>query len=433
MNTRATSPSGAGSESRGGAASASLFARAQRVIPGGVSSPVRAFKSVGGTPVFFKRGEGAHVVDEDGNRYVDYCLAWGPLILGHAHPAVVEATISAARDGLAFGTCHRREAELAELILEAFPWADRARFVVSGTEAVLTAVRLARAHTGRRLLLKFSGCYHGHVDALMVKAGSGVATLGLAESAGVTETVAHDTVVAPLADQAALREVFATYGSQIAAAILEPLPANNGLLEQERAWLATLRELTTASGSLLIFDEVITGFRFGFHGYGKVVDVRPDLSTLGKIIGGGLPVGGVVGPAAILDKLAPLGPVYQAGTMAGNPVALAAGVATLRELRSGAVHQHLEGLGARFSERAKARGLTLARVGGVFWPVLDGGSIPHRAEDIRDGAVHAFKAGYARWLDAGIYLPPSAYEVGFLSAAHQPEHIDALVDALAGG
>ncbi|OGQ11865.1 MAG: hypothetical protein A2138_00800 [Deltaproteobacteria bacterium RBG_16_71_12] len=426
-------PSGARSEPRAGAASESLFARAQRVIPGGVSSPVRAFKSIGGTPVFLKRGEGAHVVDEDGNRYLDYCLAWGPLILGHCHPAVVEATVAAAKDGLAFGTCHRREAELAELVLEAFPWADRARFVVSGTEAVLTAVRLARAHTGRRLLLKFSGCYHGHVDALMVKAGSGVATLGLAESAGVTETVAHDTVVAPLADEGALREVFAKYGAQLAAAILEPLPANNGLLEQTQGWLKALRELTKASGSLLIFDEVITGFRFGFHGYGRVVDVVPDLTTLGKIIGGGLPVGGVVGPAAILDQLAPLGPVYQAGTMAGNPVALAAGVATLRELRSGAVHAHLAALGERLSERAQERGVTLARVGGVFWPVLDGGSIPNRAEDIRDAAVQVFKTRYRGWLDRGIYLPPSAYEVGFLSAAHRPEHMDQLADALAGG
>ena len=425
MTSRAQPPSGARSEA--------LFARAQQLIPGGVSSPVRAFKHVGGTPVFLTRGEGATVVDEDGNRYVDYCLAWGPLILGHSHPAVIEATIAAAKDGLAFGTCHRREGELAELVLEAFPWANRARFVVSGTEAVLTAVRLARAHTGRHLLLKFSGCYHGHVDALMVKAGSGVATLGLAESAGVTESVAHDTVVAPLADEAALREVFARYGNQIAAAILEPLPANNGLLEQTPGWLTTLRELCTAAGSVLIFDEVITGFRFGFHGYGKVVGVTPDLTTLGKIIGGGLPVGGVVGPSAILDKLAPLGPVYQAGTMAGNPVALAAGVATLRELHSGAVHAHIASLGARLSERAKTRGVTVARVGGVFWPILDGGSVPHRAEDIRDTAVQTFRTRYRGWLDQGIYLPPSAYEVGFLSAAHRPEHMDVLADALAGG
>ena len=427
MTARPQTPSGARSEAR----SISLFARAQQLIPGGVSSPVRAFKHVGGTPVFLKRGEGAVVEDEDGNRYIDYCLAWGPLILGHAHPAVVEATIAAARDGLAFGTCHRREAELAELVLDAFTWAERARFVVSGTEAVLTAVRLARGHTGRRLLLKFSGCYHGHVDALMVKAGSGVATLGLAESAGVTESVAHDTIVVPLADEAALREVFARYGAQIAAAILEPLPANNGLLEQQRSWLKLLRELTQQSGSLLIFDEVITGLRFGFHGYGKVVDVTPDLTTLGKIVGGGLPVGAVVVPAAILDRLAPLGPVYQAGTMAGNPVALAAGVATLQELKKGAVHEHLAKLGAQLSERAAARGITMARVGSVFWPILDDGPVPHRAEDIRDSAVQAFKTRYRGWLDRGIYLPPSAYEVGFLSAAHRPEHIDSLVDALA--
>jgi glutamate-1-semialdehyde 2,1-aminomutase len=413
--------------------SSALFARAQQLLPGGVSSPVRAFRHVGGAPVYMRRGRGAVVEDEDGRSYVDFCLAWGPLILGHAHPAVVDAVTRAAVDGLAFGTCHRFEAELGALVLEAFPAAERARFVVSGTEAVLTAVRLARAHTGRRLLLKFSGCYHGHVDALMVKAGSGVVTLGLAESAGVTEKTAQDTLVAPLADVEVLREVFARHGDDIAAVILEPLPANNGLLVQTAEWLQALRALTRAHGSLLIFDEVITGFRFGFHGYARVVGVEPDLTTLGKIVGGGLPVGAVVGPRAVLDRLAPLGPVYQAGTMAGNPVALAAGIATLGELRRGDAYRHLATLGARLQERAGARGVPLARVGSLFWPYLDDGAatVPVRAEDISPRAVARFRAGYAGWLERGLYLPPSAYEVGFLSGAHDAGHVDALVEALA--
>jgi glutamate-1-semialdehyde 2,1-aminomutase len=411
-----------------------LFARAAQILPGGVSSPVRAFRHVGGAPVFLSRGKGAHVVDEDGRRYVDFCLAWGPLILGHAHPAVVDAVTRAASDGLAFGTCHRFEQQLGELVLEAFPSADRVRFVVSGTEAVLTAVRLARAHTGRRLLLKFSGCYHGHVDALMVKAGSGVVTLGLAESAGVTERTAQDTIVAPLADVDALREVFARYGDDIAAVILEPLPANNGLLVQTSAWLQTLASVARERGALLIFDEVITGFRFGFHGYAKLAGVTPDLTTLGKIVGGGLPVGAIVGAHHILEKLAPLGPVYQAGTMAGNPVALAAGIATLTELRRGEAYRVLDDLGARLQQRAAEKRVPMARIGSLFWPYLDDSgdvAVPVRAEDIHPAAVARFRAGYHGWLERGLYLPPSAYEVGFLSAAHEPAHVDAVVDAFA--
>ncbi|MBM3960792.1 MAG: aminotransferase class III-fold pyridoxal phosphate-dependent enzyme [Planctomycetes bacterium] len=413
--------------------SEALFARAQELLPGGVSSPVRAFRHVGGAPVFLSKGKGAHVVDEDGRSYVDYCLAWGPLILGHAHPAVVEAVTKAAVDGLAFGTCHRFEQQLGELVLQAFPYADRVRFVVSGTEAVLTAVRLARAHTGRRLLLKFSGCYHGHVDALMVKAGSGVVTQGLAESAGVTERTAQDTLVAPLHDLDALRAVFAAHGDDIAGVILEPLPANNGLLIQSTQWLQALRRLTRAHGALLIFDEVITGFRFGFCGHARQVDVEPDLTTLGKIVGGGLPVGAIVGPRAILERLAPLGPVYQAGTMAGNPVALAAGIATLTELRRGDAYRTLETLGARLQERAAQRGLRMARVGSLFWLYLDddAAAVPVRAEDISARAVARFRAAYRGWLDRSVYLPPSAYEVGFLSAAHEPAHVDTLVDVLA--
>lgn len=415
-------------------ASERLFARAQHLMPGGVSSPVRAFRSVGGTPRYMSRGEGAVLIDEDGRRYVDFCMAWGPLILGHAHPAVVEAVRAAALNGLAFGTNHRNEVALAELVLEAFAPADRVRFVVSGTEAVMTATRLARAHTGRPLLLKFSGCYHGHADAMLVKAGSGVATLGLADSEGVAPTVARDTVVAPLGDIEALEAVFRAHGDQLAGAIIEPLPANNGLLVQRREFLVRLRELTQQYGALLIFDEVINGFRFGFHGYGKTVDVQPDLTTLGKIVGGGLPVGAVVGSRAVLDRLAPLGKTYQAGTMAGNPVALAAGIAQLQELQSGRPYEQLELLGKALDAAVAAkkdRAFELVRVGSLFWPYYSRqGNPPTRAEDITDAAVTGFKSRYAGWLDAGLYLPPSAYEVGFLSAAHDVSHVQQLVNAL---
>jgi glutamate-1-semialdehyde 2,1-aminomutase len=419
-------------------ASEALYARAQQLMPAGVNSPVRAFRKVGGSPVYFSKGQGATVTDEDGNRYLDFCLAWGPLILGHAHPGVVEAVERTLRDGLAFGTTHRHEVQLAERVLEAFRPAQRVRFVVSGTEAVMTAVRLARAKTGRRKLLKFAGCYHGHVDALLAKAGSGIATQGLADSAGVSPAAAADTVVIPLGNDAALEEAFRLHGSELAAAIVEPLPANNGLLEQTRAWLESLRARTEAAGALLIFDEVISGFRFGFHGYAKVVGVQPDLTTLGKIVGGGLPVGAVVGSAALLDQLAPLGPVYQAGTMAGNPVALAAGIATLDALVQEKGWSRLEALGAaldaKLAVHAAAKVVRLKRVGGIVWPYFDlAGAWPKEADEIPAEVAARYHRAYRRWLAAGVYLPPSAYEVCFLSTAHTPEHLDTLLDALASG
>ena len=413
-------------------ASERLFERAQRVIPGGVSSPVRAFKSVGGTPRYMTRGEGGHVFDEDGREYVDFCTAWGPLILGHANPRVVEAVVKAARDGLAFGTVHRHEPRLAELVLSAFSWAQKVRFVVSGTEAVLTAIRLARAHTGRKRLLKFTGCYHGHGDSMLVKAGSGVVTLGLAESEGVAN--AQDTLVAPLGDLDALEQVFREHGDTLAAALIEPLPANNGLLIQSPAFLARLRALTQQHGVTLIFDEVINGFRFGFHGYGQVVNVEPDLTTLGKIVGGGLPVGAVVGRSQILDRLAPLGKTYQAGTMAGNPVALAAGIATLEQLENGAPYRALETLGTALQamvEQKRDAAFRLVRVGSLFWPYYDlNGAIPTQAEQVSDAAIAGFKQRYGGWLERGLYLPPSAWEVGFLSSAHTTADLERLVAAL---
>src|SRR5687767_6914178 len=357
------------------AASAELYSRAEALIPAGVSSPVRAFRKVGGTPVFFREAKGAYVTDEDGNRYLDFCMAWGPLILGHAHPRVVEAVQRAAADGLAFGTAHRHEGELAERVLAAYSYAKLVRFVVSGTEAVATAVRIARASNGRRRILKFDGCYHGHVDSLMVKAGSGVVTQGLADSAGVPAQVAADTLVIPLGDLQALEQVFREHGRELAAAIIEPVPANNGLLQQSREYLLKLRELTRANGTVLIFDEVITGFRFGYHGYDKVVGIEPDLTTLGKIIGGGMPVAAVLGRRALLSQLAPLGPVYQAGTMAGNPVCLAAGVATLTELAEGGTYRHIEMLGqhldAAYARHALSKQAQLPRIGPIVWPYFD--------------------------------------------------------------
>jgi glutamate-1-semialdehyde 2,1-aminomutase len=417
-------------------ASEALYERAQRLMPAGVNSPVRAFRKVGGAPVYFSKGQGATVTDEDGNRYLDFCLAWGPLILGHAHPKVIEAVERAVRDGLAFGTTHRHEVQLAERVLEAFRPAERVRFVVSGTEAVMTAVRLARGKTGRRKLLKFAGCYHGHVDALLAKAGSGIATQGLADSAGVSPAAAGDTVVIPLGDEAALDEAFKLHGPDLAAAIVEPLPANNGLLVQSKAWLEKLRAATERAGALLIFDEVISGFRFGFHGYAKVVGVQPDLTTLGKIVGGGLPVGAVVGSAALLDQLAPLGPVYQAGTMAGNPVALAAGIATLDALVAENAWARLEELGAALEKKhaahAAAKVVRLKRVGSIVWPYFElAGDWPKEASDIGNEAAARYHRAYRGWLARGVYLPPSAYEVCFLSPAHTPAHLDAFLDALA--
>jgi glutamate-1-semialdehyde 2,1-aminomutase len=403
--------------------SRALYARAIGLMPGGVSSPVRAFRSVGGTPIYFREARGARFVDEDGNELLDFCLSWGPLILGHAHPAVIEAVRAAAGRGLSYGACCRAEIDLAERVLAAFPGRDRVRFVSSGTEAVMTAIRLARGATGRPRIVKFEGGYHGHSDSLLVKAGSGLVTFGLSSSAGVPAAVAADTIVCPLDDEAAVAEAFARHGDSIAAAIVEPLPANNGLLEQRVEWLRSLRELTVRHGALLIFDEVISGFRFRFGGYGDAVGVRADLVTLGKIIGGGMPVGAVVGPAAILDGLAPLGPVYQAGTLSGNPVSLAAGIATLAELASGAAYDALERLGGALERALRAHGsdlpfLGFRRHGSVFWLHLAPGAVPRRADRIDPAAGKRYNAIYHGMLERGIYLAPSAYEVGFFSTAH---------------
>jgi glutamate-1-semialdehyde 2,1-aminomutase len=406
-------------------------------MPGGVSSPVRAFRSVGGTPVYMREGSGGRCVDEDGNRYVDFCLSWGPLILGHAHPAVVAAVQRTAAHGLTFGTCHRLELELAELVLSAFPGMEMVRFTGSGTEAVMTAIRVARGATARSRILKLDGGYHGHSDALLVKAGSGLVTFGTSSSLGVPDAVAHDTIVIPFDDEEALEAAFGEHGPHLAAAIVEPLPANNGLLVQRPEWLRRLRALCTAHGALLICDEVISGFRCRFGGYADGLGIAADLVTLGKIVGGGMPVGAVVGPRRLMELLAPVGGVYQAGTLSGNPVALAAGIATLRELAGGGAYTALEARGRELDEAlaavaAKAPACRWLRVGSVFWIYLGEGAPPCRADRIEPAAAARYAAIHAALLDRGVYLAPSAYEVGFLCTAHSGDDVRALGAALAG-
>ncbi|MCC5795163.1 MAG: glutamate-1-semialdehyde 2,1-aminomutase [Chromatiales bacterium] len=411
-----------------------LLARAQRVTPGGVHSPVRAFGQVGGTPRFMARAAGAQLTDVDGHEYTDYCLAFGPLILGHAHPVVQAALTGAIERGLGSGTAEPYSLELAEFIAQRVPWAAQLRFVNSGTEAVMTALRLARAATGRHLLLKFAGCYHGHVDAMLVRAGSGLAGRGEGSSAGIPPGVTDDTLVAPLDDEAALETLLARHGSRLAAAIIEPLPANHGLLPQREDFLRALAEGCRRHGALLILDEVISGFRCGFTGMAGRTGITPDLVTWGKIIGGGLPVGALAGDAALMRLLAPEGPVYQAGTLAANPLAMAAGQATLAALADGSVYRQLERLGQRL-EAALADepgGWRLVRRDSLFWlhPADGGPGTLRDPAEIPERHARDWPAIFHALLDQGIYLPPSPFEVGFLSAAHTPGDIDRLAAAL---
>jgi glutamate-1-semialdehyde 2,1-aminomutase len=414
--------------------SVQLYEQACEAIPGGVNSPVRAFKKVGGTPVYFARASGSRVVDADGNELVDFCQSWGPLILGHSHPEVVQAVQEAAPLGLSYGACHEGEITLARLVLEAFPEFDRVRTVSSGTEAVMTALRIARGATGRDMVLKFDGGYHGHFDGMLVRAGSGLATFAIADSGGVAPSIAETTLVAPLDDEDAVRAHFKAHGDRIAAIIIEPLPANNGLLVQRREFLSFLREITSEYGALLIFDEVISGFRVQFGGYMHKVNITPDLVTLGKIIGGGMPIGAVVGKHETMDLLSPLGPVYQAGTLSGNPVSLAAGIATLKILRDNPPYSRLESLGALFEETLAASGLELARAvrcGSIVWPYMSASPYPRRADNVAEETVTRFNQLYWSVLEKGYYLPPSAMEVYFFSAAHTDAEVTGLAKALA--
>ena len=412
-----------------------LHARACRVIPGGVNSPVRAFQSVGGEPPYIVRGQGSRLWDADGRSYIDYVGSWGPLILGHAYPAVVEAVERANRDGSSFGACTPVEAELAEAVIAAFPAIDKVRFVSSGTEATMSAIRLARAFTRRKYLVKFEGCYHGHADSLLVKAGSGVATLGIPGSAGVLEEQARFTLALPFNHPAGLEEAFQKLKNQIACVMVEPVVGNMGCVPPRAGYLEFLRRITADEGALLIFDEVMTGLRVAPGGAQELYGIKPDLTTLGKIIGGGLPVGAYGGRAAIMNLVAPLGPVYQAGTLSGNPLAMAAGLATLRELkRAPSIYAQLEQrsskLVAGVLAAAKQRGVTLTanRVGSMFtWffqagPVIDW-------DTAAKSDTRAFAAFHRAMLEKGIYLPPSQYEAVFVSAAHSEQDVEETVKA----
>jgi glutamate-1-semialdehyde 2,1-aminomutase len=411
--------------------SSALYDRAVQLIPGGVNSPVRAFKQVGGKPIYFKQAEGSHFEDVDGNQYVDFCQSWGPMILGHSRPEVVEAVQKAAPLGLSYGACHKGEVELSELVLEAFPEFDRVRFVSSGTEAVMTALRVARGVTQRDLIVKFAGGYHGHFDGMLVKAGSGLATHAIASSSGIPADIAQTTVVLPFDDEEAVKTLFDAQGDNIAAIIIEPLPANNGLLEQRKEFLQYLRDITRKHGSLLIFDEVISGFRIKFGGYFQTVGIQPDICTLGKIIGGGMPVGALVGQAETMDQLSPLGNIYQAGTLSGNPISLAAGKATLEILKKESPYEKMASMGQQFVKRLAASGLDYARavqVGSLMWLYLDTTQFPRVADQISSIAMDRFTKMYWQLLDKGHYLPPSSYEVLFLSAAHKEEDVFKLAD-----
>ena len=414
--------------------SAASFRRAGRVLPGGVDSPVRAFKAVGGTPVFLAWGSGARVGDVDGNAYTDYVGSWGPLILGHAHPGVVRIVARRAASGLTFGACTDLETELGEAVRAAFPSCERVRFVTSGTEAAMSAVRLARAATRRDLIVKFDGCYHGHADSLLVSAGSGALTFGHPSSPGVPKALARLTAVLPYNDLEAAMRFFRRHGRKVAAVLVEPVAGNMGVVAPTKGFLEGLRRLCTRHGALLIFDEVITGFRVARGGAQKRFGIRPDLTVLGKILGGGLPAAAYGGPARLMNLLAPLGPVYQAGTLSGNPLAMTAGLATLRQLDA-RLYVRLEKLGARLEEGLSGLGLRVNRVGSMLTPFFCAGPVT----DL-DSAMKADAKAYARFfrgmLARGVMLPPSQFEAWFVSAAHTERMVDRTVesarDVLAG-
>jgi glutamate-1-semialdehyde 2,1-aminomutase len=413
-----------------------LFEKALRLMPGGVNSPVRAFRAVGGDPVFIASGKGSRVTDVDGASYVDYVMSWGPLILGHGHPEVVEAVARALETGMSFGASTAGEIELAENVLRAVPSMERVRLVNSGTEATLSAIRLARAATRRDKILKFAGCYHGHADSLLVKAGSGVATLGLPDSPGVPRALAELTISTPYNDLAALDQAFRAHRNQLAAAIVEPVAGNMGCVSPGSGFLERLRGLTAEQGSVLIFDEVMTGFRVAYGGAQQLYRLEPDLTTLGKIIGGGLPVGAYGGKAALMDLVAPSGPVYQAGTLSGNPLAMAAGLKTLEILRRAGTYERLEALAARLAAglaaEAKRAGvaLTLNRVGSMFTAFFTPGPVADYASAVGADTV-SFGHFFRSLLERGIYFPPSQFEAAFLSTAHTDADIGATISAAA--
>jgi glutamate-1-semialdehyde 2,1-aminomutase len=413
-----------------------LQARAEKLIPGGVNSPVRAFGSVGGDPPFIVRGKGSHVWDADENEYIDYIGSWGPLILGHAEPNVLDAIVGAACNGTSFGASTPSEADLAELVISAFPQVEKVRFVSSGTEATMSAIRLARAYTKRKYIIKFEGCYHGHADALLVKAGSGVATLGIPGSAGVPEEFTQFSLALPFNNLTAVEHAFQKYKHQIACVIVEPVVGNMGCVPAADDYLVGLRLITERERAVLIFDEVMTGFRVAFGGAQELYNIKPDLTTMGKIIGGGLPVGAYGGPKEIMDLVAPVGPMYQAGTLSGNPLAMAAGCAMLKQLRErkGEIYPQLEKLSAQLVEgvcaAAKEAKVSLCanRVGSMFtWFFQDG---PVTDWDMASKSnTEEFGKFFRSLLDNGVYLPPSQYEAAFLGAAHTEEDVQLTIAA----
>ena len=406
-----------------------LFEKSKTYFPGGVNSPVRAFKSVEGTPLFIKKGDGCRIWDEDDNEFIDFCCSWGPLILGHNNPKVYAKIIAALQNGASFGAPTRLENELAELILSRNPYIDKLRFTSSGTEAVMSALRLARGFTGKDKVIKFEGCYHGHSDSLLVKAGSGLVTFGASSSAGVPESFANETLVLPLNDLAALRACVAEFKDQISCAIIEPIPANNGLLLQEKTFLLELRKICTENNILLFFDEVISGFRVAFSGAAEYYGIAPDIVTYGKIIGGGLPVGAYGAKKEIMAFVSPDGPVYQAGTLSGNPVAMAAGIAQLTECAQPGFYEDLAERTRTFVNtinthaKAKEYNFELVTVGSIFWLSFDGKKRIHKADEINPDMT-GFKNLHRELLNRGVYLGPSGYEVGFVSSAHSKEILE---------
>jgi len=412
-----------------------LQKRAEQLIPGGVNSPVRAFRAVGGDPLYMVRGQGSHIWDADGNEYVDYIGSWGPLILGHAAPTVIEAVISAARTGTSFGASTPAEADLAELVISAFPHMQKVRFVSSGTEATMSAIRLARAYTKRKYIVKFEGCYHGHADALLVKAGSGVATLGIPGSAGVPEEFTQFTLALPFNDTDVLEQAFKKFKHQIACVIVEPVVGNMGCVPPARGYLEALRAITSRDKALLIFDEVMTGFRLAFGGAQELYAIQPDLTTMGKIIGGGLPVGAYGGPNEIMDLVAPLGPMYQAGTLSGNPLAMAAGYATLRYLREHKdVYGKLDKLAAEVvagvAAVAKDAGVAMChnRVGSMLTWFFAAGPVTDWTSASKSD-TEAFGRFFRSMLESGIYLPPSQFEAAFIGTAHTEHDVQQTIAA----
>jgi glutamate-1-semialdehyde 2,1-aminomutase len=416
-----------------------LYTKAKTFFPGGVNSPVRAFKSVGGTPIFIERGDGANVYDADGNKYIDYCCSWGPLILGHNNSNVRNSIIDAVQLGTSFGAPTRKENELAELILSFNSYIQKIRFTSSGTEAVMSAIRLARGYTGRTKIIKFEGCYHGHSDSLLVKAGSGLVTFGETSSAGIPEAFVKETIVIPLNNKQAVIQAFAQFKNEIACLIIEPIPANNGLLLQGKEFLQFLREQCTANGTLLFFDEVISGFRVSFCGAAGLYSIKPDIITYGKIIGGGLPVGAYGASNEIMACISPDGPVYQAGTLSGNPVAMSAGIAQLTECLKPNFYIDLEAKTNYLVNKIKQEFatetsfFTFYTLGSIFW-IAFSTSFIQTAEDIDANSMQYFRTLHAELIARGIYIGPSGYEVGFVSEAHTYAQLDetakAFIEAL---